>query len=227
MKHPAFGRTYTNFRGRITPAQKSALERYSGLYSCTDSMSLADLVRDGGYKGIGLEIGFGMGVELMRWAEEAPDTLIVGIELYKPGIGSLFANLARKCIENVRVMEAPGQLVLNEFSDNSVQEIRIFFPDPWPKKKHAKRRLIQDDFVVQLERVLIGGGILHIATDWEPYARWIEDCFKIIDGLRILSDASALAERKNRYRGVPTKFEKRGMDLKHEVFDFIFVKRGA
>ena len=123
-------------------------------------------------------------------------------------------------------MEAPGQLVLNEFSNNSVQEIRIFFPDPWPKKKHAKRRLIQDDFVVQLDRVLSGGGILHIATDWEPYARWIEDCFKIINGLRILSDASALAERKNRYRGVPTKFERRGMDLKHEVFDFIFVKQG-
>ena len=82
MKDPAFGRTYTNFRGRITPAQKSALERYSGLYSCTDSMSLGNLVRDGVYKGIGLDIGFGMGVDLMRWAEEEPDTLIVvlGVE---------------------------------------------------------------------------------------------------------------------------------------------------
>ena len=81
MKNSAFGRVYTNFRGRITPAQKSALKRYSGLYRCKDAMSLGDLVRDGVYKGIGLEIGFGMGVELIRWAEEAPDTLIVGIEL--------------------------------------------------------------------------------------------------------------------------------------------------
>ena len=214
---------YTNFRGRITPAQKYALEKYSDLYSCNGLASLEAIFLSGQYTSVGLEIGFGMGVELLDWAEDSPDTLILGIELYKPGIGSLFSSLNHKSIENVRVMEAPAQLVLEEFPDSSLQEIRIFFPDPWPKRRHAKRRLIQDDFVVQLERVLIGGGVLHIATDWEPYASWIGDRMKG-NGLQVLSDASILSQRKKRYRSAPTKFEKRGLDLNHEVFDFIFVK---
>ncbi len=216
-------KVYTNFRGRITSAQKFALEKYSDIYRCKDLTSLEALVRDGNYVSVGLEIGFGMGVELLRWAEESPDTLIVGIEVYKPGIGSLFSNLNHQSIQNVRVIDAPAQLVLEDFSDNCIQEIRIFFPDPWPKKRHAKRRLIQEDFVVQLERVLVSGGILHIATDWKPYASWIDHCFKH-NHLRILSDSSILSKRKKRYRSIPTKFEKRGIDLNHEVFDFIYVK---
>ena len=223
MQNTSREKIYTNFRGRITPAQKSALEKYSDLYQCEDLAALEATFLNGDYASLGLEIGFGMGVELLTWAEDSPDTLILGIELYKPGIGSLFSRLHHKCIENVRVMEAPAQLVLEEFPDRRVQEIRIFFPDPWPKKRHAKRRLIQDDFVVQLERVLVEGGILHIATDWEPYASWIEDCFKG-NGLRALSDDSIFSGGKKHYRSAPTKFEKRGLDLNHEVFDFIFVK---
>ena len=85
-----------------------------------------------------IEIGFGMGVELARWAIEAPDVSILGIELYRPGIGSLFSKLVSECIENVRVVEAPAQIVIGELPNNSVYEIRILFPDPWPKKRHHK-----------------------------------------------------------------------------------------
>ena len=103
---------YTNFRGRITPAQKSAIERYGNQYFITDLSNLDTLVRTTSSQELKIEIGFGMGVELARWAIDAPDVSILGIELYRPGIGSLFSKLVSEGIENVRVVEAPAQIVI-------------------------------------------------------------------------------------------------------------------
>ena len=119
-----------------------------------------------------------MGVELACWARELPDALILGIELYQPGIGSLFSKLVNEGIENVRVIEAPAQSVIGELPNSSVDEIRILFPDPWPKKRHHKRRLVQKEFICQAKRVLVEGGRLQIATDWKPYADWILSCIE-------------------------------------------------
>ncbi|MDC0213302.1 tRNA (guanosine(46)-N7)-methyltransferase TrmB [Gammaproteobacteria bacterium] len=183
---------------------------------------IESVISRGAHMSIGLEIGFGMGVEIVEWAELSPQTLIVGIELYKPGIGSLFSSLANKNIHNVLVFEGPAQLLVASIPDGSVQEVRIFFPDPWPKKKHAKRRLIQIPFIAQLARILVAGGELRIATDWEPYANWIEECVGQNQGFKPAFEGSLF---RNQQRSVPTKFEKRGIDLAHEIFDFLYLRR--
>ena len=212
---------YTNFRGRITPAQKSAIERYGNQYFITDLAKHVALVRTKSRQKLKIEIGFGMGVELARWAIESPDALVLGIELYRPGIGSLFSKLVDEGIENVRVIEAPAQIAIAELPNNSVDEIRILFPDPWPKKRHHKRRLIQKEFICQAERVLVKGGRIQIATDWKPYADWILSCFAENTGFVKLVEKAALAQGE---RDRPTKFESRGMNLKHRVFDFTYEK---
>ena len=212
---------YTNFRGRITPAQKSAIERYGNQYFITDLSDLDSLVRTTSSQELKIEIGFGMGVELARWAIEAPDASILGIELYRPGIGSLFSKLVSERIENVRVVEAPAQIVIGELPNNSVDEIRILFPDPWPKKRHHKRRLIQKDFICQVERVLAKGGRLQMATDWKPYADWVLLCIEENTGFVKLVEEAVLAQGE---RDLPTKFERRGMNLKHKVVDFTYEK---
>ena len=212
---------YTSFRGRITAAQKSAIERYGHQYLITDLVKLEELARTTSRQKLNIEIGFGMGVELARWAIESPDALILGIELYRPGIGSLFSKLVNEGIENVRVIEAPAQIVIGELLNNSVEEIRILFPDPWPKKRHHKRRLIQKEFICQAERVLIKGGLLKIATDWKPYADWVLSCIEENTGFVKLVEEAALVRGE---RDRPTKFESRGINLKHKVFDFTYEK---
>jgi len=210
---------FTAFRGRITTAQKSAIERYGHQYFITDLAKHVDLARTESRQKLKIEIGFGMGVELARWAIESPDAMILGIELYRPGIGSLFSKLVNEGIENVRVIEAPAQIVFGELPNDSVDEIRILFPDPWPKKRHHKRRLIQKEFICQVERVLIEGGRLQIATDWKPYADWIFSCIEKNTGFKQIVDRTALAQGE---RDRPTKFESRGINLKHKVFDFTY-----
>ena len=210
---------FTSFRGRITSAQKSAIERYGNQYFITDLAKHVDLARTASRQKLKIEIGFGMGVELARWAIESPDALILGIELYRPGIGSLFSKLVNEGIENVRVIEAPAQIAIAELPNNSVDEIRILFPDPWPKKRHHKRRLIQKEFICQVERVLIKGGRLQIATDWKPYAEWALYCVEENAGFVKLVEKAALAQGE---RDRPTKFESRGINLKHKVFDFTY-----
>ena len=212
---------YRNFRGRITSAQKSAIELYGNQYFITDLSDLDSLVRTTSSQELKIEIGFGMGVELARWATEYPDASFLGIELYKPGIGSLFSKLVGECIENVRVAEAPAQVVIGELANNSVDEIRILFPDPWPKKRHHKRRLIQKDFICEVERVLVKGGRLQIATDWKPYADWVLFCVEENTNFAKLVEEAALTQGE---RDLPTKFEKRGINLKHKVIDITYEK---
>ncbi len=210
---------FTSFRGRLTSAQKSAIERYGNQYFITDLAKHVDLARTASRQKLKIEIGFGMGVELVRWAIKSPDALVLGIELYRPGIGSLFSKIVDEGIENVRVVEAPAQVAIAELPNNSVDEIRILFPDPWPKKRHHKRRLIQKEFICQAERVLVKGGRIQIATDWKPYADWILSCFEENTGFVKIVQKAALAQGK---RDRPTKFESRGLSLKYKVFDFTY-----
>ena len=162
---------YTSFRGRITSAQKSAIERYGNQYLITDLANHVDLARTTSRQKLKIEIGFGMGVELARWAIESPDALVLGIELYRPGIGSLFSKLVDEGIENVRVIEAPAQIAIAELPNSSVDEIRILFPDPWPKKRHHRRRFVTQEFLIPLHGSMKPGSILRIATDIEDYVR--------------------------------------------------------
>jgi len=210
--------SYIRRRGRLTKAQARALNEYVPSYR----IAAEDIVTAADEKPLGLEIGFGMGHALLRWAADAPDWLLLGVELYQPGIGALTDGLRREGLDNVRVVECPAQEVLVCLPDQSVDEIRIFFPDPWPKKRHHKRRLIQAPFVADMARVMKPAGSVRLATDWAPYAAWIREVFadctafrRVVDGQRTAAQESNFSELRGQ-----TNFERRGERLGHDITDF-------
>jgi tRNA (guanine-N7-)-methyltransferase len=175
-----------------------------------------------------MEIGFGMGFELLAWAQQQPHWRLLGVELYQPGIGSMLSRLKKLEIENVRLVDQPAQLLLEQIADESLSEVRIFFPDPWPKKRHHKRRLIQPDFLEQLHQKILAGGIVRLATDWAPYAEWMVEHFAehsgfepVQDEIRGANEPSVVAEEVREV----TKFEARGERLGHEIRDLQYRRR--
>lgn len=202
-------------RGRLTSRQRWALDNLA--HGC-----LVDPAPDawgevfGRTAPLGVEIGFGMGDALADWAQRRPLLNIVGIEIFRPGIGALLLRLHDAGIPNVRVLEGDAALLLREkFAVASLAEVRIWFPDPWPKRRHHKRRLIQPAFAQLLAERLQPGGQLLLATDWADYADWMERIFAGVDGL---ASVAAAGERP------VTKFERRGLDLGHGVRDFAYRK---
>lgn len=166
-----------------------------------------------------LEIGFGMGDTLAKMAEENPDTNFIGIEVHRPGVGSLLATMEEKHIDNIRVFcHDAVEILQHAIPDQSLHAIHIFFPDPWPKKRHHKRRLIQPAFVKLLSEKVHTDGVLHIATDWKPYADWILEIMAASPDFREVPENSS-------YQRPTTKFEKRGLRLGHGVWDMVFKKK--
>ena len=208
----------------MTKGQTSAYEQESSHYRVTldelSGLSCEDAPRK-------IEIGFGMGQALYEWASSQPQDQFLGIELYQPGVGSLVRQLTDGKVQNVKICEQPAQLVLAALAENSVDEVRILFPDPWPKKRHHARRLIQTDFLTLLFRVLKAGGRVVIATDWTPYADWIRECFADFDKFSCTAERlrSASEDSSSRDGARPhTKFEQRGERLGHDIHDFVFLK---
>ena len=167
-------RTYIRRRGRITRGQGRALATLADRYIVNPDP--ADWPRIfGRTAAIGVEIGFGMGQALLDWAERRADMNLIGIEIYQPGIGALLSGIERVELTNLRVLQGSAEeLIDGKFPPASIHEVHIWFPDPWPKKRHHKRRLIQPAFAAALAGRLAPGGILRIATDWAPYAEWID-----------------------------------------------------
>lgn len=171
-----------------------------------------------------LEIGFGMGAATAHIAENHPDKDYLGIEVHGPGVGNLLKLISEKNITNLRIIRHDATEVLQHMiEDDSLDGIHIFFPDPWPKKRHHKRRLIQSALINLIATKLKPGGYLHCATDWEDYAVHILDTLNACP-LLINNVASGYAE-KPPYRP-QTKFEARGLKLGHEIRDIIFCRRG-
>lgn len=168
-----------------------------------------------------VEIGFGMGDATRRIARDHPDWAFIGIEVHRPGVGKLLWWLEQEELTNVRIIEHDAVEVLEEsLLSESVDGIHLWFPDPWPKKRHHKRRLIQPDFIQSAKNVLKPGGYIHIATDWEPYAEHI---------LQLLSDAAGLANPYDKWAPKPdyrpeTKFENKGIAAQRSIRDIIFMK---
>ena len=160
---------YIRRRGRFTKAQAAAFDALTEQYRWTSE--------DLDQRPLGMEIGFGMGYELLAWAQQRPRWRLLGVELYQPGIGSMLSRLKTQGIANVRLVDQPAQLLLQQLTDESLSEVRIFFPDPWPKKRHHKRRLIQPDFLEQLHQKILTGGTVRLATDWAAYAEWMVEHF--------------------------------------------------
>jgi len=212
--------SYIRRRGRATQAQSRALAVYTARYA-VEPEQIGALA---GTECLGIEIGFGMGHALLRWATDAPQWRLLGIELYQPGIGALSDGLYRQSLHNVWVLEYPAQVVFAALPDARVDEVRIFFPDPWPKKRHHKRRLIQPDFVQELARTLKSGAVVRLATDWTPYAEWIRECFAscaafeaVLDAVRGARTAATEASVRD-----TTNFERRGERLGHDVTDLVY-----
>ncbi len=166
-----------------------------------------------------LEIGFGMGDSSATIAASQPDIDYLGVEVHSPGVGALLKRIGEGNLSNLRIVQHDAVEVINQMlADDSLDGIHIFFPDPWPKTKHHKRRLIQPELVTLLARKLKPNGYLHLATDWEDYARQM---LAVLSGEPALRNAAPGFSPRPDYRPL-TKFERRGLRLGHGVWDLIF-----
>ena len=206
-------RSYVLRQGRTTPAQKRALEellpKYGIAFSDQQIRSSRPLV---------LEIGSGMGETTLEIAKSHPEADFIAVEVHGPGVGSLLNAIEREKLANLRVIRHDALDVLEHMiADGSLAAIHLFFPDPWPKKRHHKRRLVQPGFAALAARKLAPGGILHAATDWPDYAEHMSE---------VLSQEALLAPAATpRYQRPITKFESRGRRLGNPVRDLVFRRK--
>ena len=211
----------------MTPAQQRAFDQNWECWGLEHADGILDF--DACFGRVGprvLEIGFGMGQSLVAMAAAAPATNFVGIEVHRPGVGKLLHTMAEQGVDNIRVYCHDAVEILRDcIPPASLDGIQIFFPDPWHKKKHNKRRLIQPTFVARLVSRLKEGGTLHLATDWEHYALQMMEVLSAEPGLANESGAGEFAPRPD-YRPL-TKFELRGQRLGHGVWDLVFRRRAS
>ena len=217
-------RSYVLRQGRVSNAQRRAHDILLPRYGVAYSPQPLDLNRLFGRTAPRiLEIGFGMGETTARIAADHPAIDYLALEVHTPGVGSLLKTLDELGIANVRIVQHDAVEVLTHMiAPASFDGAHVFFPDPWPKKRHHKRRLLQPPLVKLLASRLKPGGYLHVATDWEEYAQQILEVFSAEPALR--NTADGYAPRPD-YRPL-TKFEQRGLKLGHGVWDIVFRRPG-
>jgi tRNA (guanine-N7-)-methyltransferase len=214
-------RSFVRREGRITAGQQRALQDLWPRYGLAADEPLDLTAIFGRSAPRTLEIGFGNGDALATMAGQQPDTDFIGIEVHRPGVGRLLQQLDEHELSNVRAMREDAVQILNTcFPDNSLDRLLLFFPDPWHKKRHHKRRIVQPGFIELLARTIKPGGILHMATDWEDYARHMLEVMEKSAAFRNCAGAGNHSPRPD-YRPV-TKFERRGQRLGHGVWDLLF-----
>jgi len=215
-------RSFVRREGRITPGQRRALNRQIPLFGVSledKELDFTNVFENG--NPVVCEIGFGNGQSLANMAEAAPETNFLGIEVYQPGVGSLLVQVQQRELTNVRVsLDDAVEVFEQQLTEASLSRVQIFFPDPWHKKRHNNRRLINSHFLDTLSRVLKSKGELHIATDWEPYADEV---------LELLSTNSNFTNTVQAFASRPewrplTKYEARGERLGHQVRDILFIR---
>lgn len=208
--------------GRVSPRQQYALDHWLKQYEYQDNCCKLETFFGRKADTI-LEIGFGMGASLAAMAKSRPELNFLGIEVHRAGIGSLVAQLHDEEINNVRIVTSDAvEFVRNHLSDDVLKGVQIFFPDPWPKKRHHKRRLVQDQFVHMLASRLKSGGFIHCATDWQEYA---EQMLEVLSNEPLLSNSQPDGGYAPKPDTRPlTKFEERGQRLGHGVWDLIFIR---
>lgn len=217
-------RSFVRREGRMTPAQRRALTALWQRFGVEADAPLDSMVLFGRRAPLVLEIGFGDGEALATMASTDPMVNYLGLEVHRPGIGHLLLRAEALALTNLRVMCADAVEVLErQMPDDCLDRVQIFFPDPWPKTRHHKRRLIQPSFVTLLVHKLKSGGQLHVATDCEDYAHSILDLLNVTPGLVNQADGNGFAPRPA-YRPA-TKFEQRGWRLGHQVRDILFARR--
>jgi len=212
-------RSYVRREGRITRAQRRALEILWPKYGIGDDSSLLTAIGlFGDQRSLILEIGFGSGQNLIDLALAHPDQGYIGVDVYRPGAGRLMLALDRLEIDNVRILlQDAVEVLLHRFAEHSLDSILIYFPDPWPKKRHHKRRIVRPDFLHNLALCLKPGGFLHIATDSSHYGRTIVECIKFEPLLTNLATPNLGMEPLHR-RAI-TKYEAQGIKHGHTIVD--------
>jgi len=218
---PRHIRSFVLRQGRFTPAQQRAFEEHWSRYGLRPRVALDAQATFGRDAPLVLEIGFGNGEQLLWSGQHEPERNFIGIEVHRPGVGRLMNALASHKVDNVRLYNHDAIDVLKHALDAvRLQEVRIYFPDPWPKKRQQKRRLIQADFVALLAARVLPGGRLHLATDWADYA---EQMLAVLDAA---PDWRNCAGAGNYSPQPPTRitthFEKRGVRLGHGVWDLLY-----
>ena len=209
-------RSFVKRSGRLTKSQKNALQDYSSNYILDTNNTNTDLKAyfDSDQHNLVIEIGFGDGAALIESALKNPDKNFIGIEVYGSGLGQCLNKIDKHKIKNIRLIYGDAVEVFEQFIiKKSVEKINILFPDPWPKKRHHKRRLINKGFLTLLSKSLKNKGIVNISTDWEDYAQQIEITFK---------ESNQFKEIKSELRDLKTKFEKRGIKLGHKIFNYSY-----
>ncbi len=231
VPHPRAIRSFVTRAGRLTTGQARALAELGPRYVLPFDPTVADLAAalanetgaDGSTRRAKtvLEIGFGMGQATAHIARLMPDTLFIGCEVHAPGVGALLKLIGEQGLDNIRILQHDAVQVLEHMmAPGSLRGIHIFFPDPWHKKRHNKRRLIQPAFAHQLALRLAPGGYLHCATDWQPYA---EHMLRVLQAEPLLQNTASDYAPRPDYRPL-TKFEQRGLRLGHGVWDLVFTR---
>ncbi|EHM55526.1 tRNA (guanosine(46)-N7)-methyltransferase TrmB [Cardiobacterium valvarum] len=218
-------RSFVLRQGRITSGQERALAEYWPHYGLDVDENLrvdaASLFGD--ERELILEIGFGNGESFVQMAEAAPQQGFVGIEVHRPGVGHALVLAAAAGIDNLRVIRHDAVAIIRDHvPDGALNRVQIYFPDPWPKARHHKRRIVQRAFTDLIWRKLRTGGEIHCATDWENYAEWMRDVFAGDPKWQNLGSADGFAPRPD-WRP-QTKFERRGERLGHSVWDLRYRK---
>ena len=217
-------RSFVLRQGRLTKGQAAALEKVMPIFGIAYSAQKLDLNAIFNRKDSKkiLEIGFGMGETTAYIAKNALDNDYLAVEVHSPGVGSLLKQIDELGLTNLRVIQHDVVEVLRDMiADSSLDGVHIFFPDPWHKKRHHKRRLIQAEFIKKLCAKIKAGGYIHVATDWQEYAEWVLEVLKTESML--VNTAVDYAEKPT-YRPL-TKFENRGINLGHGVWDLIFKRK--
>ncbi len=224
VAHPRSIRSFVMRAGRTTEGQAKALTELGPRFVLPYAAQPLDLTAVFGRTApVVFEIGFGMGDATAKIAATLTETDFIGCEVHEPGVGSLLKQIGERGLSNLRIVQHDAVEVLEHMiRPGSLAGVHVYFPDPWHKKRHNKRRLIQPPFVANLVKHLAPGGYIHCATDWEPYAQQMLEVLGADPDL--VNTAEGYAE-KPAYRPL-TKFENRGLKLGHGVWDLVFRKRG-
>jgi tRNA (guanine-N7-)-methyltransferase len=215
-------RSFVLRAGRLTEGQQRALTELWPRYGVEEGKGELDLASlFGNDLPVIMEIGFGNGEATWQMANNEPGRNFLGVEVHKPGVGHLLLKIEEYQIGNLRIAcQDAVELLRKRIPDQALSGVRIYFPDPWPKKRHHKRRIVQRPFIDLLARKMNPGGILHLATDWEPYAEHMLEVMKASTDFENLSPDGGTGT-KPEWRP-ETKYEKRGERLGHGVYDLVF-----
>lgn len=215
-------RSYVVRAGRMTEGQKAAFDKYWPDYGLSLHSGKVDIDTTFGRSSPRvMEIGFGMGGSLLEMLQAEPEKDFIGIEVHPPGVGRLINGAGKLELPNLRVYLADATDVMEDcIEDASIDRLQVYFPDPWHKKKHNKRRLIQPQFVQKIRSKLKLDGVFHLATDWEPYAKYMLEVMEAAEGYENLAGVGQYSSRPD-YRPI-TKFEQRGERLGHGVWDLLY-----